>query len=865
MATDSTSYDFSKIEPHWQAFWEENQTFCAKNFGDKPPYYVLDMLPYPSGTGLHIGHPEGYTASDILARYKQSCGHNVLHPMGWYAFGLPAEQHAIATGTPPADNTTKNIDNFRRQLKRFGFSYDWQREISTTDPDFYRWTQWIFLQLFKYGLAYVDDKPVWWCPALGTVLSNEEIIDGRSERGNHPVELRNLRQWVLRITAYADNLLEGLKDLQWPDSTKRQQTAWIGRSEGCNLQFDIEGHDEQIITYTTRPDTIYGASFLVIAPEHPLALKITTTEHKEAVEQYIQNTKQKSDLARTDLAKEKTGVFTGAYAINPMNGEKLSVWIADYVLLTYGTGAVMAVPCNDARDYEFTQRYDIPIPKVIKSKDDPTEDGSQTPMPFLGHGTLINSGPYTGMDSKESIPKMIADLEARKHAQATVNYKLRDWLFSRQRYWGEPFPIIWINEEDFQSLDNYPNSPFREFLPKEPIAYEKDGERFYALPLPDSALPLKLPEVENYLPSESGESPLAKALDWVDVYANLETGEVVSRQSMEAPSTPWVPARRETNTMPQWAGSCWYFLRYLDPKNDKVFVDPKVLEYWGFPDFYIGGAEHAVLHLLYSRFWFHFLHDIGILPKPEPFKRLFHQGIILGEDNTKMSKSRGNTVDPDTVIEAYGADALRLFEMFLGPLEDMKPWNSKGIEGIARFLRKIWREYIDGEGKLNTKIVDEAKEAPSLERVLHETIKKVTQDIEGLRFNTAISQMMVFVNHLQKANTFTRNTAKIFIQLLTPFAPHLGEELWERLGEKPSASNASWPTWDESLLHVDEITIPVQVNGKMRAELSLPASIEQAEALAAAKAHDRVQSHLNGKTLIKEIYVPKKIINLVVK
>ena len=863
MANDSI-YEFSTIEPRWQAFWEENKTFKAVDFDAKPKYYALDMLPYPSGSGLHIGHPEGYTATDILSRYKKATGHNVLHPMGWDAFGLPAEQHAIATGTPPAQNTEANVNTFRRQLKALGFAIDWDREISTTDPDFYRWTQWIFLQLFKHGLAYVDEKPVWWCPALGTVLANEEIVDGKSERGNHPVERHKLRQWVLRITAYADKLLNGLKDLDWPDSTKRQQKSWIGRSQGCDLILDIDGHEDSIHAYTTRPDTIFGIRFIALAPEHPLVEKITTPEQKAAVDAYIDQAKSKSDLARTDLAKDKSGVPTGAFAINPLSGERIPIWTADYVLMSYGTGAVIGVPGHDARDNEFAHKYELEIPQVIKHQSDDTEDGSKTKMPLLEHGTLINSGAYSGMHSKESIPVIIADLEKQAHAKATVNYKLRDWLFSRQRYWGEPFPILWVSKEDYEKAQALPQSPFNTFLPKEPVFFEKSGERFYALPLPEKSLPLTLPHVESYQPSETGESPLANAEDWVNVAVNLETGETLPQSSMPDDGS-WACATRETNTMPQWAGSCWYYLRYLDPKGENAAVNPKIQEYWGTPDYYIGGAEHAVLHLLYARFWHHFLFDIGFVKEPEPFKRLFHQGIILGEDGTKMSKSGGNTVDPEDIIKDYGADALRLYEMFLGPLEDMKPWNTKGIEGIARFLRKIWREYVGSEGKMNPKIVDAKESNEATLRLLHETIKKVEEGIEGLRLNTAISQMMVLINQIQKAETVSRETAKSFLSLLAPFAPHIAEELWVRMGETPSVAHAPWPTWDASYLQQTQTKIVVQVNGKMRAEILMDLDASKDDILETAKAHERVTSHIEGKTLIKEIYVPGKIVNLVAK
>lgn len=857
MATDCTDYDFSKIEPHWQKRWDEDKTFRAENFAGEKTFYALDMFPYPSGAGLHIGHPEGYTASDILGRYKLAKGFNVLHPMGWDAFGLPAEQHAIATGVHPAENTQNNIDNFRGQIKRLGFALDWDREVNTTDPGYFKWTQWIFLNLFKHGLAYVDEKPVWWCPALGTVLANEEVIDGKSERGDHPVERRALRQWVLRITAYADKLLAGLKDVDWPDSTKRMQTEWIGRSEGAQVDFQIAGTQDTLTVYTTRADTLFGATYMVVAPEHPIVEKLVNDTTREAVETYITAAKSKSEIER-QASKEKTGVFTGSHAINPVNGKEIPIYVADYVLWGYGTGAIMAVPAHDERDFEFAQKFGIEIIEVIEPKQ-PSEETCYT-----GAGTMKNSGEYNDMDSVACKRIITEKLAAENQGKATVNYKLRDWLFSRQRYWGEPFPIVFVSQEDFAKLDAFADSPWREFLPEEPVTFEKDGTTWIALPLPSSHLPLKTPDVPSYQPSGDGESPLANATNWVNCWLNLATGETLPGN--ETPSgQDWVRGVRETNTMPQWAGSCWYYLRYLDPHNDERLVDLEVEKYWGMPDIYIGGAEHAVLHLLYARFWHQFLHDIGVVSNPEPFRKLFHQGIILGEDGQKMSKSRGNVVNPDDIIKDYGADALRLFEMFLGPLEAMKPWNTANIEGIARFLRKVWREIIQEDGVIHPKIQDDAHDDEATTRLLHETIKKVGEDIEELRFNTAIAQMMVMANRIQKVDTISKTAIKSFVQLLAPFAPHLGEELWARLGGEGCVAKAPFPTYDPAKLEQNEVKIMFQVMGKLRGEAMLPKDVSKEDAIAAAKANPKVAAHIEGKTIVKEIYVPGKIVNIVAK
>jgi len=856
MAEDEQEYDFSSIERRWQDFWEREKTFRAEDGSDKPKYYALDMFPYPSGAGLHIGHPEGYVASDILARYRKACGFNVLHPMGWDAFGLPAEQYAIKTGTHPSETTQANVDNFRRQIKSIGFAIDWDREINTTDPGYYKWTQWIFLKLFQRGLAYVDEKPVWWCPELKAVLANEEVVDGKSEVGNHPVERRNLRQVVLRITAYAEKLLAGLDDLDWPDSTKRQQKAWIGRSEGAEVQFGIDGSDEKLEVYTTRPDTLFGATYMVVAPEHPLLEKLVIDEKKEEVKAYVEAAAKKSDLDRTDLAKDKSGVFTGSYCINPANGEKTPVWVADYVLISYGTGAIMAVPAHDERDFEFAEKFDIPINRVIARADG---DEEKAKLPYSGPGVMVNSGEYNGMDADACKTKIITDLEAKNAGKGAVNYKLRDWIFSRQRYWGEPIPLVWVSLDDFEKA-SHTDGIIKGLLPERAVTTQRDGETFYALPLPASELPLKLPEVENYQPSGTGESPLATIPEWLEVWFDLSTGKTVSRSEDKPAGENWVSATRETNTMPQWAGSCWYHLRYLDPSNTDHLVSPEKEAYWGGPDFYIGGAEHAVLHLLYARFWHRFLHDEGVLAHPEPYGKLFHQGLILGEDGNKMSKSVGNVVSPDVVIEAYGADSLRLFEMFLGPLEAVKPWSEKGIEGVHRFLRKVNRECLRKDKHLPGEEAD--KETL---RLLHETILKVTEAVEDLRFNVAISQMMILANHLQKVENYSIESAKTLLQLLAPFAPHLAEELWSELGGQPSIANQPWPKAREELLVADEITIVFQVNGKLRGQAQFPQDVDKETVITAAKADEKVQSFLEGKEIVKEIYVPGKLVNLAVK
>ncbi|MED1411885.1 MULTISPECIES: leucine--tRNA ligase [Bacillus] len=799
------SFNHQEIEKKWQGYWEENKTFRTPDETEKPKFYALDMFPYPSGAGLHVGHPEGYTATDILSRMKRMQGYNVLHPMGWDAFGLPAEQYALDTGNSPAEFTEHNINTFRNQIKSLGFSYDWDREVNTTDPNYYKWTQWIFLKLFEKGLAYVDEVPVNWCPALGTVLANEEIIDGKSERGGHPVERRPMRQWMLKITAYGDRLLEDLDELDWPESLKDMQRNWIGRSEGAEVHFNIDGTDEKFTVFTTRPDTLFGASYCVLAPEHTLVADITTAEQKEAVEAYINSVKMKSDLERTELAKEKTGVFTGAYAVNPVNGEKLPIWIADYVLATYGTGAVMAVPAHDERDYEFASTFNLPMKEVVKGGDISKEA-------YTGDGAHVNSAFLDGLNKEEAIVKMIEWLEVTSAGNQKVTYRLRDWLFSRQRYWGEPIPVI----------------------------HWEDGTM---TAVKEEELPLVLPKTENIRPSGTGESPLANIDEWVNV-VDPETGK---------------KGRRETNTMPQWAGSCWYYLRYIDPNNSEALVDPEKVKQWLPVDIYIGGAEHAVLHLLYARFWHKVLYDIGVVPTKEPFQQLFNQGMILGENNEKMSKSKGNVVNPDDIVASHGADTLRLYEMFMGPLDASIAWSENGLDGARRFLDRVWRLFVQDNGELSEKITD----APNkeLEKAYHQTVKKVTEDYAELRFNTAISQMMVFINDAYKAETLPKEYVEGFVKMIAPVAPHIGEELWSKLGYNETITYASWPTFDESKLVEDEVEIVVQIMGKVRAKLTMKkdASKEEMEQLAL----EAIKEQIEGKTVRKVIVVPGKLVNVV--
>jgi len=853
-------YPFDQIEPKWQAIWEERQLFHTPNPGEqnfdpsKPKFYVLDMFPYPSGAGLHVGHPEGYTATDIVARYKRMCGFNVLHPMGWDAFGLPAEQYAIKTGEHPAITTRENVAKFKRQLQRIGFSYDWQREINTTDPGYYKWTQWIFLQIYNswfnpatnraepistyrgenpdaVRLAYVADVPVNWCPELGTVLANEEVVDGKSELGGFPVVRRPMRQWMLRIMAYAERLLNELQGLDWPEGIKLLQRNWIGRSEGAEIDFRVaqtSGFQTRtrnqdayatIRVFTTRPDTLYGATYMVLAPEHSLVDLIVTEEQWPGVREYRERAARKSDLERTDLAKEKTGVFTGAHAINPVNSERIPIWVADYVLLGYGTGAIMGVPAHDQRDLEFAQKFDLPIREVVQPP------GDENAIGFVGEGVAINSPVIDGLPSSEAKKKITKWLEQHGAGKGAINYKLRDWLFSRQRYWGEPLPIVW-----------------------------KDGKHEA---LGENELPIVPPPLEDYKPTGTGEPPLAKAKDWV-------------RYSDKA--------LRETNTMPQWAGSCWYYLRFCDPHNDKRFVGEEAERYWmggrapGGVDLYVGGTEHAVLHLLYARFWHKVLFDLGYVSKPEPFQRLVNQGIILGEDNQKMSKSRGNIVNPDDVIDQYGTDAFRCYEMFMGPLEQMKPWSMRGVEGVARFLARVWRLFMSESQEGNWELSDKIKHVDpdrAQQKVTHATIKKVTEDIESFSFNTAISQMMILVNAFTNAETIPLSAMRTFLVLLNPFAPHLASELWEKLNARfrddlGDITEQKWPAHDERFLVEHEVEVVIQVNGKVRDRMKMSISATQEEMKTAALANPRIQKFITGKTVGNVVVVPKKLVNIVI-
>ena len=796
-------YPFDTIESKWQHHWLEHKTFAAKDDSAKPKLYVLDMFPYPSGAGLHVGHPEGYTATDIFCRYKRMRGFNVLHPMGWDAFGLPAEQYAIDTGTHPSTTTKKNIDTFRRQIQMLGFSYDWDREVDTTDPEYFKWTQWIFLQLYKKGLAYEAEIPVWWCDGCKAVLANEEVnADGTCDRRGHKeVYRRPLRQWILRITKYAERLLADLEHVNWPDSIKEQQRNWIGRSEGAEVDFKTETGDTLRI-FTTRPDTLFGATYMVLAPEHPLVEKFKNP----AVDAYRNAAAKKSELERTQLEKEKTGVFTGGYAINPVNNERIPIWVADYVMMGYGTGAIMAVPAHDTRDFEFAQKFDLAIRTVVQP---PT---GIEPQGFTGDGISVNSGILTGLPTPEAKKKITSWLEEKKLGKATVNYKLRDWLFSRQRYWGEPIPIVHC---------------------------AKCG----TVPVPENELPLRLPEMKDYSPSGNAEPPLAKATDWVNCKCPQCGGA----------------GKRETNTMPQWAGSCWYYLRYIDPKNAGAFVAKDKEKYWMSVDLYVGGAEHAVLHLLYSRFWHKVLFDLGHVSTPEPFTRLINQGMILGEDNRKMSKSWGNVINPDDVVREYGADTLRLYEMFMGPLEATKPWNTQGTEGIYRFLGRVWRLFCDEEGRL---LVDDTAPDTKLVKVLHQTIKKVGADTEALAFNTAIAQMMIFVNELTAQDKRPRAVLEPFVQLLAPYAPHIAEELWQKLGHTQTLTHEPWPEFAPALLVENTVTIVVQVNGKVRDKLDVPTGITNAELEKLALASGKVQETLTGKSVKKVIVVAGKLVNI---
>jgi leucyl-tRNA synthetase len=807
MSDEERTYDPHAVEPKWQEYWLRNNTFHADDASTKPKFYVLDMFPYPSGAGLHVGHPEGYTATDIVSRYKWMNGFEVLHPMGWDSFGLPAEQYALQTGVHPAVTTRKNIDNFRRQIRMLGLAYDWDREVATTDADYYRWTQWIFLQLFKKGLAYQTSIPVNWCPALGTVLADEEVTaEGLSERGGHPVERRPMRQWMLRITAYADRLLADLDGLDWPEPIKEMQRNWIGRSEGAEVDFALEGQDAPLRIYTTRPDTLFGVTYMVLAPEHPMVARITTPDRKAAVDAYVSAAARMNDVSRTDATRDKTGVFTGAYAINPVNGARVPVWVADYVLINYGTGAIMAVPAHDQRDFEFARAFDLPIIEVVSPDGKPRGIADEA---LTADGFALNSGEYDGLPTPEFQKRIAADLAAKGIGQAAVKYRLRDWVFSRQRYWGEPFPLI----------------------------HKADGT---IVPLDEADLPVTLPDVTSYQVAGTGESPLATIEDWVTV-RDPATGEVLGR--------------RETHTMPQWAGSCWYYLRYIDPKNAQKLVDPAKENRWMPVDLYVGGAEHAVLHLMYARFWHKVLYDLGHVHTKEPFQKLVNQGLILGEDGQKMSKSRGNVVNPDDVVANHGADAMRVYEMFMGPLEVVKPWSMQGIVGCRRFLDRIWRLC---EGPVS----DEP--APlALRKALHKTIRKVTQDIERMRFNTGIAQMMTLVNEASKEPVRYREVLEPLVLLVSPFAPHLGEELWETLGHPPPVAKAAWPKYDEALCADDEVKVIVQVNGKLRDDLMVAVDTPEAELERLALASEKVVKHLEGRPVRKVIVVKNRLVNVV--
>lgn len=798
-------YDYQNIEKKWQKYWADHQTyFCDVYDFSKPKYYVLDMFPYPSGQGLHVGHPEGYTATDIVARMKRMKGFNVLHPMGFDAFGLPAEQFALKTGHHPKEFTYKNIDHFREQMQMLGFSYDWSKEIRTTDENYYKWTQWIFLKMYEKGLAEVRYVPVNYCPDLGTVLANEEVIDGKSERGGFPVIRKPMRQWVLKITAYADKLLEGLDELDWPQSTLEMQRNWIGRSEGTEVDFKVKGTNYIFTVFTTRADTLFGCSYCVLAPEHPLVEKITTPEQKAAVDEYIKRCQTKSDMERTDLNKDKTGVFTGAYCINPINGEEVPVYIGDYVLASYGTGAVMAVPSHDQRDYEFAKKYNLPIRKVI--------EGDISEKAYEGDGKHINSSFADGMNIAEAKKAITDKLIELKQGRRKVNYKLRDWLFSRQRYWGEPIPLIHMEDGTIRAV-------------------------------PEDELPLTLPEVDNFAPSREGESPLAHAKNWLEVTIDGMKG------------------RRETNTMPQWAGSCWYYIRYIDPHNLKALADPKLIEHWLPVDLYIGGAEHAVLHLLYARFWHKFLYDIGVVKCKEPFKKLFHQGMILGENGEKMSKSRGNVINPDDIVKSYGADALRFYEMFMGPLEASLPWSNSGLDGAKRFLDRVYRLY--SEKEFTDKWSNENN--GELDYSFNFLVKKVDHDFENLQFNTALAQMMVFINDCYKAKEIYVPYLKDFAKILSCVCPHLGEELYQMTGETEIVDYQKWPTYDENKLVKQTITIGVQVNGKLRATIEIKVDQQEDEVKEIALNNEIIKGKLAGLEIKKVIVVKNKIVNIVAK
>ena len=797
-------YNFKEIEPKWQKYWDENKTFKTDSWDfSKPKYYALDMFPYPSGQGLHVGHPEGYTATDIICRMKRMQGYNVLHPMGWDAFGLPAEQYAIKTGNHPEGFTKKNIETFKRQLKMLGFSFDWDREISTCDPKFYKWTQWIFKNMYLDGLVELVDMPVNWCEGLGTVLSNDEVIDGKSERGGFPVVRKNMKQWVMDIPKYAEILLEGLNEIDWPESTKEIQRNWIGKSVGAEVTFKIAGKDNKsFVVFTTRPDTLYGATYCVLAPEHELVAKITTLEQKNAVDEYRKLAASKSDLERTDLNKEKTGVFTGSYAINTVNGKEIPIWISDYVLQSYGTGAIMAVPAHDQRDYEFAKKFGLDIIQVL-------EGGDISKEAFTEDGIHINSGDLNGLNKQDAIDKIINWLEEKGIGHKKVNYKMREWIFARQRYWGEPIPIVFTEDNKIHVLA-------------------------------DEDLPLILPELEDYKPSKSGASPLEKATDWVNTTFENQK------------------ARRETSTMPGSAGSSWYFLRYIDPHNDKEIADPELLKHWMPVDLYMGGPEHAVGHLMYSRFWNNYLYKKGVSPVKEPFAKLRHQGMILGSNGEKMSKSKGNVINPDDMVKQYGADALRIYEMFMGPIDAAKPWDPNGIDGSKKFIDRVWRLF-----KESGKVVD--KPNKNLEKAYNYTVKKVTNDYETMNFNTAISQMMIFVNLANKEEVLPLEYAEGFLKLLNPVAPHITEELWSEMGHTETITYSTWPTLDEAKTQEDTISLPVQINGKLRANVEIEKDENQESVKQKVHNNDKIQAQIEEKQIVKEIYVPNRIYNIVIK
>ncbi|MEK1373061.1 leucine--tRNA ligase [Limosilactobacillus fermentum] len=804
------AYDHKAIEKKWQRYWKQHKTFKATLDKDQKKYYALDMFPYPSGQGLHVGHPEGYTATDVMSRLKRMQGFNVLHPMGWDAFGLPAEQYALKTGHNPADFTNQNVDHFRDQIQSLGFSYDWDREVNTTDPNYYKWTQWIFEQLYKKGLAYEDEIMVNWAPDFmgGTVVANEEVVDGKTERGGYPVYRVPMRQWVLKITAYADRLIDDLDLVDWPESVKEMQRNWIGRSEGASVKFKVVGHDGvEIEVFTTRADTLFGASYVVLAPENELVDQLTTPEQKAAVDAYKEEASRRSDLERTELSKEKTGVFTGAYVINPVNGEQLPIWTADYVLNSYGTGAVMAVPSGDQRDFEFATKFNLPITPVV--------EGFNGEEAYTEDGAHVNSGFLDGLNIKEAKAKMVEWLEEHDCGGKKVNYRLRDWIFSRQRYWGEPIPVI----------------------------HWDDGTTSL---VPEDELPLRLPETDNIEPSGTGESPLANIEDWVNVYD--ENGR---------------HGKRETNTMPQWAGSSWYWLRYTDPTNDKEFASKEALDYWSPVDLYVGGAEHAVLHLLYARFWHKVLYDLGLVPTKEPFMKLVNQGMILGSNHEKMSKSKGNVVNPDDIVDQYGADTLRLYEMFMGPLEESVPWDEKGLHGANKWVQRVWRLLMDDNNHLRDRV--STYNDGKLTKVYNQTVKKVTDDFERMHFNTAISQLMVFVNEAYKVDVLPVEYMEGFVKMIAPLMPHLAEELWSQFNESETITYQPWPTYDEKALVEDEVEMIVQVNGKVRAKIKMAKDADNKDVEDAALANEHVHSFVDGKDVKKVIVIPNRIVNIVVK